>query len=931
MIGSKSSGILNLLDAACRENEPNESMYCAAVHSKYSRDKNFPMVHKRETREAFAVKHYAGDVKYSVEGWVSMNIDRVPESFQEALSNSALEAVHDASSLMTLLTKDVGTKSNGLKMGKQKPTMVKKFADDLEELVRVMENTQCNYIRCLKPNDNLEYGIFDDKFVAKQLQSMGILQTCELLRVCYPVRISSTEVKEILMENVSYVESLFLAEPENVLTAAILWALDVPSYSFKMGSSCVFFSADQISKLDNILKVFSDEEMKGTVRKIQEAFENRQAAKVLAGEAEEILMEANMTFQEVNEALNAESNLLKERPPSNRHLMNHNYPSIVKKTRKAANSSQILALMREFKDGGLDINAQNEFILLSDAAEGALDKIELAREAADALEQAISSASESNSQQLFEARQEAIISTFNYRYELEQRVLAVVEASKKCLLVEAQNDIVKVRELSQMLTESAAASLASFTASSKGIEMNRRATSSAVSYANMCEQRARDAEMATSDFFEVVKRIRIGENLYQQEEVWERNGMAHIEDERLNPIEENNVSRGVRPSLLMALEEAERLSDDEIERPSHMPQDSNKMHKNQIPNNVGHKPFLPVQNAYPGPDEPHANVPVQAPMQPPAPQPPKPDFPPGIIDMNHIRRSSQISASRRTPIRQRFDEVANMPRVEGYLKKRSKILDRWKSRYFILESNHLEYYDKKSNIGTEKKKSIEITKETLTSMTNTKNCFCVKSEEEVWLMLAKDNASVIQWMTAINSKIYNMYMEKFTVPEDNFWNAKGACPLFGFYRASHIMGPQWIRLFPELDSPRTGNAVQPGENVEVIQAIQNEENAVFLRLADERGWVILKNPKRNNPLFENVRGEFAIDTKMYGYLDPNMAAVPIFRGPSQISMRTGDAIKPGNKVQACLHFVPYDSSGVMFVKLADGRGWIPVKKNAKNL
>lgn len=40
-------------------------------------------------RENFWVKHYAGKVKYTVEGWVERNMDPVPESFGETLAASA--------------------------------------------------------------------------------------------------------------------------------------------------------------------------------------------------------------------------------------------------------------------------------------------------------------------------------------------------------------------------------------------------------------------------------------------------------------------------------------------------------------------------------------------------------------------------------------------------------------------------------------------------------------------------------------------------------------------------------------------------------------------------------------------------------------------------------------------------------------------------
>ena len=40
-------------------------------------------------RECFNVKHYAGKVKYTVEGWVERNMDNIPQSFNDTLQSSS--------------------------------------------------------------------------------------------------------------------------------------------------------------------------------------------------------------------------------------------------------------------------------------------------------------------------------------------------------------------------------------------------------------------------------------------------------------------------------------------------------------------------------------------------------------------------------------------------------------------------------------------------------------------------------------------------------------------------------------------------------------------------------------------------------------------------------------------------------------------------
>ena len=44
----------------------------------------------------------------------------------------------------------------------------------------------------------------------------------------------------------------------------------------------------------------------------------------------------------------------------------------------------------------------------------------------------------------------------------------------------------------------------------------------------------------------------------------------------------------------------------------------------------------------------------------------------------------------------------------------------------------------------------------------------------------------------------------------------------------------------------------------------------------------------------------------------------------------GEALSPGERAEATERFTPADGSGVVFIKLADGRGWVPVRKRGSS-
>lgn len=42
--------------------------------------------------------------------------------------------------------------------------------------------------------------------------------------------------------------------------------------------------------------------------------------------------------------------------------------------------------------------------------------------------------------------------------------------------------------------------------------------------------------------------------------------------------------------------------------------------------------------------------------------------------------------------------------------------------------------------------------------------------QAVWFLLAKDEASMNKWMTAVNAQIHGLFIKLYNVPEDNYWS-----------------------------------------------------------------------------------------------------------------------------------------------------------------
>ncbi|CAM9627587.1 unnamed protein product, partial [Sphacelaria rigidula] len=229
-------------------------------------------------RECFWVKHYAGKVKYTVKGWVEKNMDRIPSSFNDTLQSSTHPVVKEVSLTYAEVPAAEGARSKTSK----KPTVAKAFLKSMQDLSETLLGTTCNFVRCIKPNAEMKCGVYDNKYVVDQLQCLGILQTCEVLKVGMPTRVTYSDLKEVLGPNAAEADKLFEGEPETSLIASILWAFEVPPESYRLGRTRVFFRAGQISTLQKILNETGPEKAPWILSRLKEALANRQAAKAAA-------------------------------------------------------------------------------------------------------------------------------------------------------------------------------------------------------------------------------------------------------------------------------------------------------------------------------------------------------------------------------------------------------------------------------------------------------------------------------------------------------------------------------------------------------------------------------------------------------------------------------------------------------------------------
>ncbi|RLN99272.1 hypothetical protein DYB28_015185, partial [Aphanomyces astaci] len=125
----------------------------------------------------FCIKHYAGVVRYHIDGFIDKNNNVASPQFHELIAGSTR-------SLLNMSC-----------MSKTPPGSVSEmFTHQMKGLVVELDSTRSNFIRCIKPNAAMDARVFDRRSVLDQLRCSGTIQACKVLQVGLPTRVSYEEL-----------------------------------------------------------------------------------------------------------------------------------------------------------------------------------------------------------------------------------------------------------------------------------------------------------------------------------------------------------------------------------------------------------------------------------------------------------------------------------------------------------------------------------------------------------------------------------------------------------------------------------------------------------------------------------------------------------------------------------------------------------------
>ena len=138
------------------------------------------LIEEKLGKDYIKINHYAGIIKYYINGIVNKNLDQISVEIKNALSDSKNSIIKER--FPKIEEEEINRNNQMLQ-----PTLSEQFKKQIDELFKNFDNSNNKYIKCIKPNNKKEPNNFEEKVVLEQLNYGGILETIKIKNQGYQI------------------------------------------------------------------------------------------------------------------------------------------------------------------------------------------------------------------------------------------------------------------------------------------------------------------------------------------------------------------------------------------------------------------------------------------------------------------------------------------------------------------------------------------------------------------------------------------------------------------------------------------------------------------------------------------------------------------------------------------------------------------------
>uniref|UniRef100_A0A8B9MXU8 Myosin VIIB n=1 Tax=Accipiter nisus TaxID=211598 RepID=A0A8B9MXU8_9AVES len=204
VIALKPMNIISLIDEESKFPKGTDATMLVKINSLHGKSKVYiPPKSVHDTK--FGINHFAGVVFYESKDFLEKNRDTLSANVMQAVHSSKNKFLREIfqvettpSSMGRGTIRHLGADQayKGLDTTKRLSTLGGQFKQSLEKLMKILEQCQPYFIRCIKPNDYKKPLLFDRELCIKQLRYSGMMETIQIRKAGYPIRYSFEEFFE---------------------------------------------------------------------------------------------------------------------------------------------------------------------------------------------------------------------------------------------------------------------------------------------------------------------------------------------------------------------------------------------------------------------------------------------------------------------------------------------------------------------------------------------------------------------------------------------------------------------------------------------------------------------------------------------------------------------------------------------------------------
>ena len=187
-------GVISVLNEECMRPMGNDEAFNSKLTTLHHKHVDFSNP-KLNARKCFTVRHYAGAVTYTVDGFLEKNKDVLQEDLHEAMaaSNNPLVASLFVREAAAAADDDENGGKKRAKGGLMQDTVSTKFKTQLGQLMGTIGATNVQYVRCIKPNAVKSKEVFQMQMVVEQLRCAGVIEAIRITRAGFPNKMKHRE------------------------------------------------------------------------------------------------------------------------------------------------------------------------------------------------------------------------------------------------------------------------------------------------------------------------------------------------------------------------------------------------------------------------------------------------------------------------------------------------------------------------------------------------------------------------------------------------------------------------------------------------------------------------------------------------------------------------------------------------------------------